>query len=146
VLQEESVDLTRLVRSPVFAAEEQVKALAAVLERAKVSGLAAKFLLTVAQNRRLFAVRDMIKAFRTLLSRHKGEMRAEAVVAEPLSDKHLAALKEMLKIASGKDVMLDLRVDRGILGGLVVKLGSRMIDASLKTKLNSIRLAMKEAR
>jgi F-type H+-transporting ATPase subunit delta len=141
-----SADLNRLVRSPVFSADDQARALAAVLDKAGIKGLAAKFLLTVAQNRRLFAARDMIKAFRVLIARHKGETRAEITVAEPLADKHLAALKETLKAATKKDVQIELRVDPAILGGLKVKLGSRMIDASLKTKLNSIKLAMKEAR
>jgi F-type H+-transporting ATPase subunit delta len=145
-LLEQSADLLRLVRSPVFTADEQGKALAAVLAKAKISGLSANFLLAVAQNRRLFAVRDMIKVFRALIARHKGETRAEVTVAAPLSDKHLAALKKTLKAATEKDVQLDVRVDPAILGGLKVKLGSRMIDASLKTKLNSIKLAMKEAR
>jgi F-type H+-transporting ATPase subunit delta len=145
-LLDRSEDLVRLVRSPVFSAAEQVRAITAVLEKAEIGGLAAKFLGLVAENRRLFAVRDMFKAFRTLLSRHKGETRAEIVVAEPLADPHLAALKEMLKAATDKDVTLDVKVDPAILGGLKVKLGSRMYDASLKTRLNSIRLAMKEAR
>lgn len=143
---EGSPDLKRLVTNPIFGAEEQTKALKAVLERAKIGGLAAKFLLRVAQNRRLFAVSLIIKAFRTLNSRHKGEVRAEVVVAEPLAEKHLAALKEMLAGATKRDVMLDVKVDPKILGGIVIKLGSRMVDASLKTKLNSIKLAMKEAR
>ena len=145
-LLDQSEDLVRLVRSPVFSADEQVRAIKAVLEKAKIGGLAAKFLGLVAENRRLFAVRDMFKAFRTLVARHKGETRAEIVVAEPIADPHLAALKEMLKAATEKDVILDVKVDPAILGGLKVKLGSRMYDASLKTRLNSIRLAMKEAR
>ncbi len=145
-LVEGSADLMRLVRNPIFGAEEQAKALAAVLERVQIGGLAAKFLLMVALNRRLFAVSLMIKAFRTLNSRHKGEVRAEAVVAEPLAEKHLATLKEMLAGATKRDVALDVKVDPKILGGLVIKLGSRMVDASLKTKLNSIKLAMKEVR
>ncbi len=145
-LLDRSEDLIRLVRSPVFTAEEQMKAIKAVLEKAKIGGLAAKFLGLIAEKRRLFAVRDMIKAFRTLVAGHKGETRAEIVVAEPIADLHLAALKEMLKTATDKDVTLDVKVDPAILGGLKVKLGSRMYDASLKTRLNSIRLAMREAK
>lgn len=141
-----SEDLKRLVRSPVFSADEQQKALAAVLEKAKISGTVANFLLLVTHNRRLFAVRDMIKAFGQLVSQHKGETRAEVTVAEPLSDTHLNALKDALKSTTKKDVALDIHIDPSILGGLKVKLGSRMVDASLKTKLNSIKLAMKEAR
>ena len=142
---EGSDDLKRLVRSPVFTAEEQKKALAAILEKAGIGGLAAKFLGIVVEKRRLFSVRQMIKAFRTLVARHKGETRAEVTVAEPLSETHLSALKDALKSTTKKNVALDIRVDPSIIGGLIVKIGSRMVDASLKTKLNSIKLAMKEA-
>lgn len=140
-----SEDMMRLVRSPVFSAEEQMKALVAVLEKANIGGISAKFLGIVAQKRRLFAIRDMIKAFRALVAAHKGETRAEITVAEPLSETHLNALKDALRNTTKKDVALDVRVDPSILGGLKVKLGSRMVDSSLKTKLNSIKLAMKEA-
>ncbi len=142
----ESPDLTRLVRSPVFSADEQLQALSAVLERAEIGGLAAKFLKLVTTNRRLFAVRDMAKAYRQLVAEHKGEVTAEVTVAERLKDQHVAALRSALKAVSGKDVDLDIRIDPAIIGGLVVKLGSRMVDTSLRTRLNAIRHAMKEAR
>ena len=142
----ESADLARLVRSPVFSAEEQLQALAAVLERAGIGGLAANFLKLATSNRRLFAVRDMIRAFRELVARHRGEASAEVTVAEPLRDQHVEALRAALKAVTGKDVDLDVKVDPAILGGLVVKLGSRMVDSSLRTKLNALRHAMKEAR
>jgi F-type H+-transporting ATPase subunit delta len=142
----ESPDLLRLVRSPVFSADEQLQALSAVLERAGIGGLAAKFLKLVTTNRRLFAVRDMVKAFRALVADHKGQATAEVTVAEPLKDDHTAALRNALKAVSGKDVDLAVKVDPTIIGGLVVKLGSRMVDTSLRTKLNAIRHAMKEAR
>ena len=142
----ESADLTRLVRSPVFSAEDRLQALSAVLERAGIRGLAANFLKLAASNRRLFAVRDMIKAFRALVARHKGEATAAVTVAEPLKDAHVDALRAVLKAVTGKDVDLDVKVDPAILGGLVVKLGSRMVDSSLRTKLNAIKHAMKEAR
>jgi F-type H+-transporting ATPase subunit delta len=144
-LVEGSEDMKRLVRSPVFSADEQAKALVAILEKAEIGGISAKFLGIVAQKRRLFAVRSMIKAFRALVARHKGETQAEITVAEALSDTHLNALKDALKSSTKKHVALDVRVDPSILGGLKVKLGSRMIDSSLRTKLNSIKLAMKEA-
>jgi F-type H+-transporting ATPase subunit delta len=140
----ESSDLLRLVRSPVFAAEDQQRALAAVLDRAGISGIAANFLRLVTANRRLFAVRDMIRALSALVARHKGEVTAHVTVAERLADKHLEALKDALKSVTGKDVALDVAVDPAIIGGLVVKVGSRMVDTSLKTKLNSIKHAMKE--
>jgi F-type H+-transporting ATPase subunit delta len=142
----ESADLTRLVRSPVFSADEQLQALSAVLERAGIRGLAANFFKLAASNRRLFAVRDMVKAFRALVARHKGEATAEVTVAEALKDQHVDALRAALKSVTGMDVDLDVKVDPAILGGLVVKLGSRMVDSSLRTKLNAIKHAMKEAR
>jgi F-type H+-transporting ATPase subunit delta len=141
-----SPDLARLVRSPVFSAEEQSKALTAVLAKAGIGGLAAKFLNFVASNRRLFAVRDMVKDFQRLAAMHKGEVTAEVTVAETLKDEHVAALKSALKsVSGGNDVDLDIKIDPAIIGGLRVKLGSRMIDSSLRTKLNAIRHAMKEA-
>lgn len=142
----ESPDLTRLVRSPVFGAEEQTRALAAVLDRAGIGGLTARFLKLVASKRRLFAVRSMVNAFRSLVAHWKGEVAAEVTVAERLNDKHLDALKTALKsVTGGKTVDLNVKVDPAIIGGLVVKLGSRMVDSSLRTKLNAIKHAMKEA-
>ena len=145
-LLDESPDLVRLVRSPVFGADEQEKALAAILDKAKIGGIARHFLLTVAQKRRLFAVREMIRGFRARVAKHKGEVDAEVVVAEPLKEAHLEALKQAIAASAGKNVQLDVKIDPSIIVGLKVKLGSRMVDASLKTKLNSIRIAMKEAR
>jgi F-type H+-transporting ATPase subunit delta len=141
----DSPDLLRLVRSPVFAADAQLKALDAVLAKAGIGGIAANFLKVLTTNRRLFAVADVIRAFRALVARFKGEATAEVTVAEPLSDKNLDALKAALKSVSGKDVDLNVKIDPSIIGGLVVKLGSRMVDSSLRTKLNSIKHAMKEA-
>ena len=142
----ESPDLARLVRSPVFSADEQLSALSAVLERAGIGGLAAQFIKLVTKNRRLFAVADMVRGFRNLVAQHRGEVTAEVTVAEDIKDDHVAALRNALKAVSGKDVDLKIKVDPAIIGGLVVKLGSRMVDSSLRTKLNSIKHAMKEAR
>lgn len=141
----DSGDLKRLVRSPVFSADSQSKALAAVLERAGISGTAANFLKVLTANRRLFAVSDAMRAFRALVARFKGEATADVTVSEPLSDRNLDVLKTALKSVTGKDVALNVNVDPAIIGGLVVKLGSRMVDSSLRTKLNSIKHAMKEA-
>jgi F-type H+-transporting ATPase subunit delta len=141
-----SEDLTRLVRSPVFDADEQERALAPILDKAKIGGIARNFLLLVAQKRRLFAVRAMIRAFGALVAKHKGEAQAEVTVAQPLKDAQLDALTRAIAATAGKNVRLDVKIDPSIIGGLKVKLGSRMVDASLKTKLNSIRIAMKEAR
>jgi len=143
----DSADLNRLVRSPVFDADEQLKALSAVLAKAGIGGLAANFLRVITTNRRLFAVRDMIRGYRALVARHKGEVTAHVTVAEKLNDTHLNALKSALKsVTSGKDIDLDVKIDPAVIGGLIVKVGSRMVDSSLRTKLNSIKLAMKEAR
>jgi F-type H+-transporting ATPase subunit delta len=141
----ESPDLARLVRSPIFSANDQTRALAAVLAAAGISGLAANVLLTVTANRRLFAVREIIKAFRTLVARFKGEVTAEITVAEQPNAQHLQAIKDALKGVTGKDVQIEVKIDPAIIGGLVVKLASRMVDSSLRTKLNAIKLAMKEA-
>ena len=142
----ESADLNRLVRSPVFSAEEQLQALGAILDKAGIGGLAAKFLKLVTSNRRLFAVHDMIRGYRELVADHKGEATADVTVAEELKGDHLEALRSALKSVSGKNVDLNVKVDPSIIGGLVVKLGSRMVDTSLRTKLNAIKHAMKEAR
>ncbi|MEY9364867.1 F-type H+-transporting ATPase subunit delta [Bradyrhizobium yuanmingense] len=141
----ESADLKRLVRSPVFAADTQSRALSAVLDKAGIAGITANFLKVLTANRRLFAVADVSRAYRALVARFKGETTADVTVAEALSDKNLDALKVALKSVTGKDVALNVKVDPSIIGGLVVKLGSRMVDGSLRTKLNSIKHAMKEA-
>jgi F-type H+-transporting ATPase subunit delta len=141
----DSADLKRLVRSPVFSADIQLKALIAVLDRAGITGIAANFLKVLTRNRRLFAITDVIRAFRALVAKFKGEASADVTVAERLSDRNLDALKTALKSVTGKDVALNVKVDPSIIGGLVVKLGSRMVDSSLRTKLNSIKHAMKEA-
>ena len=143
----ESPDLNRLVRSPVFGADEQLKALSAILEKAGIGGIAGNFLRVVTTNRRLFAVREMIRAYRALVARHRGEVSAQITVAEPLNDANLGAVKDALKnVTGGKDIDLDVKVDPAIIGGLIVKVGSRMVDSSLRTKLNAIKFAMKEAR
>ncbi len=138
-------DLKRLVRSPVFSADAQSRALTAVLDKAGITGISANFLKVLTANRRLFAVADVIRAFRALVAKFRGEASADVTVAETLSDKNLDALKSALNSVTGKDVTLNVKVDPSIIGGLVVKLGSRMVDSSLRTKLNSIKHAMKEA-
>jgi F-type H+-transporting ATPase subunit delta len=143
-LIDESADLKRLVKSPVFAADLQERAVGAVLDKAEIGALVGNFIRVVAANRRLFVLPDIIAAFRKLAADHRGEVAAEVVSAEPLSDRHVAALKQALKASTGKDVALDARVDPALIGGLIVKVGSRMIDGSLRTKLNSLKFAMKE--
>lgn len=144
---ESSSELRRLVRSPVFGADEQLRALSAVLDKAGITGLAANFLRVITTNRRLFAVREIIRAYRLLVAKHKGEVSAQVTVAEKLSDANMTALTDALKsVTGGKDVDIDVKIDPTIIGGLIVKVGSRMVDTSLRTKLNSIKFAMKEAR
>ena len=142
-----SADLDRLVRSPVFDADDQLRALSAILDKAGITGLAANFLRVITTNRRLFAVRAMIRGYRALVARHKGEVVAQVTVAEQLNDKNLDALKSALKsVTGGKDIDLEVTVEPAIIGGLIVKVGSRMVNSSLRTKLNAIKFAMKEAR
>ena len=138
-----SADLRRLVRSPVITAEEQEKALAVILDRGGIGGLTANFVRLIARNRRLFAVADMLKDFRALLARERGEVSAEVTSAHPLSHEQMQLLSDTLRTSIGKNVRMDTRVDRGLLGGLIVKIGSRMIDSSLRTKLNNLKVAMK---
>jgi F-type H+-transporting ATPase subunit delta len=143
-MMDSSEDLARMIRSPVFSADEQERAVAAVLDKAGIGGLTGNFIKLVARNRRLFAIRDMIRSYRALLAEHRGEVTAEVTSAETLSDAQLGALKDELRISIGRDVQIETRIDASLLGGLVVKVGSRMVDSSLRTKLQSLKIAMKE--
>jgi F-type H+-transporting ATPase subunit delta len=142
-LLDDSADLRRLVRSPVISAEDQAKALDALLARAGFSPLTANFFRLIARNRRLFAVADMMRDFRALLARERGEVSADVASAHPLNPDQLTALKDALRVQIGKDVQVNTRVDPALLGGLIVKVGSKMIDSSLRTKLNNLKVAMK---
>jgi F-type H+-transporting ATPase subunit delta len=139
-----SADLQSLIRNPVFTADEQVNAVNAVMKSAKIDGLAANFIGLVASKRRLFALPGMIMGYRKLLADAKGIVRAEVTVAEQPSQGQIKDIAAALKQAAGKEVEIDLKIDPSLIGGLIVKMGSKMVDASLKTKLNSLRLAMKE--
>ena len=142
---DESDDLRRFLKSPTFSADEQVKALGALLQTAGVAGTAANFLKLVATKRRLFALEDMIRNYTKLNDAEKGVARAQVTVAEPLKDAHVLALKDAIaSVAGTSDVAIDIKVDPSIIGGMIVKLGSRMVNSSLKTKLNMIRTRMKE--
>lgn len=141
----ESSDLARLIRSPVVSREEQGKAITALGERAGLSQLTRDFLGVVAQNRRLFAVPAMMEAYLRRLAERRGEVTAEITVAQPLGETREAALVEQLRRAMGARVTLDIQVDKGLLGGMIVKIGSRMVDASLNSRLQRLRLAMKAA-
>lgn len=140
----ESADLRRLVESPVISREDQAKAMAALAEKAQLSPLTIRFVGVVARQRRLFALGHMIRRFHALLSEHRGETTAEVTSATPLGESQLSAMRRALAKAAGRRVKLDVSVDEGLIGGLVVKLGSRMVDSSIRAKLERLRLTMKE--
>ena len=140
----ESEDLKRLVQSPVFSAEDQVNAISAIADKLGVDALVVNFLKVVAGNRRLFALPGMIKAFAQIAAAHRGEITADVTSAHALSAEQETELKAALKSVTGKDVTLAVTVDPAILGGLIIKVGSRQIDTSLRTKLSTLKLALKE--
>ncbi|MFV0367772.1 MAG: F0F1 ATP synthase subunit delta [Hyphomicrobiaceae bacterium] len=140
-----SDDLTGMVKSPLYSSEEQSAAIETLADKAGIGGLTKHFLLLVTKKRRLPIVRDIIKAFRALLAQSRGEVTAEVTSAVALNEAQVNELKETLKASVGKDVNLDTRIDPALLGGLVVKIGSRMVDTSLRTKLSKLRLSLKEA-
>lgn len=140
----ESQDLRRLIESPVFSAEEQERAIGAVADKAGITGLTGNFLRLAAHNRRLFVLPGAIRAFRAMAAAHRGEVTAEVTSAHPLSDAQVTALKAALKDTLGKDVTLSARVSPAIIGGLIVKVGSRMIDTSLRTRLMTVKTHLKE--
>ncbi len=139
-----SDDLRRLIGSPVFSADDQFRAISAIADKAGLKGLVGNFLKVAAKNRRLFAVPGMIRAFRQIAAAHRGETSAEVTSAHELSAAQQAELRTALRQVAGKDVAVAVTVDPSLLGGLVVKMGSRQIDTSLRTKLNSLKLALKE--
>jgi len=142
---EQSSDLKRFVASPVFSAEDQLKAITALLNQFGYGDITANFIKLVASKRRLFVLPEMIRAYLALNDKAKGVTRAQVTVAAPLSADRSAALEAALRqVAGGQSVKVNVKVDPSIIGGIVVKLGSRMVDASLKTKLNLLRTRMKE--
>ena len=142
---EKSDDLRRLVRSPLIDRQVQTGAMMAVLEKAGVGDLTRRFVGVVGRNRRLFALGGMIDAYLTMLARRRGEETAYVSSAAALSDKQLARLAESLRKAVGSKVRVETAVDPSLIGGLVVRVGSRMIDSSVRTKLQRMQLAMKGA-
>ncbi len=143
VLLDSSDDLLRLTRSPLYGREEKAAAMAAILDKAKAQEITKNFVQVVARNRRLFALREMIDAYLAELARRRGEVTAKVTSAQALSDTQKDKLVQSLKDAIGGKVQVDVTVDPTLLGGLVVKVGSRMIDGSLKTKLQKLKVAMK---
>jgi F-type H+-transporting ATPase subunit delta len=144
-LLDESEDLRRLIRSPALSREDQGRAITTLAERAGFQQLTARFLGLLAHKRRLFALPEIIASYQAMLAHHKGEVGAELVSAVPLTDDQARAVQEQLSASLGQTVTLARTVDPALLGGLVVRVGSRMIDASLRTKLQRLELAMKGA-
>jgi F-type H+-transporting ATPase subunit delta len=143
-LLDSSADFRRLVESPVFSADEQERAIAVIAEKVGIGGLTGNFLRLLARNRRLFGLSGMVTAFRALAAEHRGEVAADVTSAHPLSEEQTAALKHALKNRLGKDVTLQARVNPALLGGLIVKVGSRMIDTSLRSRLMTVKTRLKE--
>jgi F-type H+-transporting ATPase subunit delta len=141
----ESEDLVRLIRSPVLSREEQRRALGAVARKAGFQELTAKFLGLAGQKRRAFVLPDVVEAYEAMLADHKGEASASLTSAVALTDEQTEQVKKKIAAFAGKNVSVTTSVDPSLLGGLVVRIGSRMIDASLKTKLHQLELAMKGA-
>ncbi len=140
-----SPDLKAFLKSPVYDRDDQLSAMGALAEKAGFSTLVTNFLKLIAKNRRLFALTDIIRAFRAHAADHRGEVSAEAATAAPMTDDQVKALRLEIERMVGKAVNLETRVDPDLLGGLVVKIGSQMVDASLKTKLNRLKTVMKKA-
>ena len=138
-----SVDFLRLIRSPVLTRQEQGNAIGVIAERAHLSSLVRNFLAVVAANRRLFAVPAMVEAFLVRLAARRGEVTAQVTAARPLSEAQREALDDQLRRSVGGRISVDVRVDPGLIGGIVVKLGSRMVDASIESKLRRLQLVMK---
>jgi F-type H+-transporting ATPase subunit delta len=139
----QSSEFKNLITSPVIGRDLATKAIAAVAASLKLDALTGNFLGVLAQNRRLSQLPAVIRAYETLLSNHKGEARAEVVSAHPLTKTQITALQKSLRARVGREVAIEAKVDPEILGGLVVKIGSQMIDSSIRTRLNSLAQAMK---
>ncbi len=143
-LLSDSDDFTAMVRSPLLSRAQQEAAMAAILEKGNANTITRNFAGLLATKRRLFALGDIIKAFATLHAAHKGEVEADVVSAAPLSEQQLGALKDQLRSAMGREIQVNVSVDEALIGGLILKVGSRMIDASLATRLSNLERTMKE--
>lgn len=140
----ESPELRQLIASPAYSREEQGSAVMALAERMGLGREVANTLGLMAHNRRLFVLPQMIAQVRALIADLRGEVTAEVTAARPLGEAQRAALAETLKKQVGKDVTLDVTVDESLIGGLVVKVGSRMLDTSIRSRLAALQNAMKE--
>ena len=142
---DDSDDFRRLVKSPILSRRDQSKGIAAVAEKAQLAPITRQFLGLAATNRRLSALPSVIAGFRAILADRRGQSTAHVTSATPLSDAQKTSLVEALKesVGVGRNVEITSKVDPSILGGLIVKIGSRMVDSSLKSKLQRLKLAMK---
>ncbi len=138
----ESADLRQVLASPILSTDEQGNAVSAVLAKMDASDMTIKFFKLITQNRRLPVAGDVVRAFKALASKARGEVAAEVISATALNDEQTAALKASLKDSVGKEVQLTAKVDPSLLGGLVIKIGSRMVDSSLRTKLATMKVAL----
>ena len=138
-----SKDFSELVTSPLVSREEAGKAFAALADELSLDPVTSNFVGVLARNGRKNQLRPVIRAFRRLAAEHRGETTADVITARPLNDDQLGALRQQLRARAGRDVNIDAAVDPDILGGIVVKLGSQQIDASIRTKLNQLAQAMK---
>lgn len=143
-LIDENADFRRLVESPAFTSDEQLRAIGAIVAAVGPSVLVGNFLKVVASNRRLFALPSIVRGFRQMAAAHRGEVEAEVVSAHALNDEQRRELTDALGAYTQKTVTMRESVDPALLGGLVVRIGSRQIDTSLRTKLSSLKLALKE--
>ena len=139
----QSPALTRFVSAPVFGREKQKKGMAAILKKMKAAPLTQQFVQLMAAKRRLYLLVDVIRAFEALAAAKRGEIAATVVAARPLAKTEIAELKRVLKAKLGHMPNIAEEVDPSLLGGLIVKVGSRMIDSSLRTKLNTLRAALR---
>ena len=139
-----STDLRRLVESPIFSAEDQSRSIVALIAKAKITGLVGNFLKVVARNRRLFAMPAIIRSYHEIVGRERGEVSADVTSAHALSAAQEKELMASLSSVTGKTVTLNVTVDASLLGGLIVKIGSRQVDTSLRTKLSTLKHTLKE--
>ncbi|KUF09726.1 F0F1 ATP synthase subunit delta [Pseudoponticoccus marisrubri] len=140
----ESADLRDLLSSPVYSREAQSTAITAIAEKMGLMPALKNVLGLMAAKRRLFVVPQMVARLRDMLAEEKGEVTADVTTAIALTDAQAAQLADTLKSKVGKDVKINTTVDESLIGGLVVKVGSKMIDTSIRSKLNSLQNAMKE--
>ena len=136
-------DFRQLVTSPVISRAEAGRAIAATADAMRLDQTTRNFLGVLAENRRLNQLPAIIRAFRLLAARARGEMTAEVTSAHPLAPDQVDALKQQLRYRLGRDVQVEMNVDPALLGGLVVRIGSQMIDSSIRTRLNTLAQAMK---